>query len=93
MNLLLVSAGSPAGNSLIPFSFNKIYPQQLIKLPKFEVDLPQAANQRSNSTASNSSNQSTSKRCYELTERDCMLATIYGKAYLLVIRQVFRVAG
>ena len=94
MNLLLVSAGSPSGNSLIPFSFHKIQQQQqLTKLPKFEVDLPQASSQRSNSVASNSSSQSTSRRCYELTERDCMLATIYGKAYLLVIRQVFRVAG
>jgi hypothetical protein len=93
MNLLLISAGSPAGNSLIPFSFNKNQPQQLIKLPKFEVDLPQVANQRSNSVASNLSNQTTSRRCNELTERDCMLATIYGKAYLLVIRQVFRVPG
>ncbi|CAF1199144.1 unnamed protein product [Adineta steineri] len=94
MNLLLVSAGSPSGNSLIPFSFHKTQQQQLIKLPKFDVDLPQAtASTRSNSIASNSSTQSTSKRCYELTERDCMLATVYGKSYLLVIRQLFRVAG
>ncbi|CAF1287339.1 unnamed protein product [Rotaria sordida] len=98
MNLLLISAGSPSGNSLIPFSFHKMQQQQLVKLPKFEVDLPQAQSimQRSNSIASNSSlssSQSTNRRCYELTERDCMLATIYDKAYLLVIRQVFRVAG
>jgi hypothetical protein len=94
MNLLLLSAGTPSGNSLCPFSFHKIQQQQqLTKLPKFEVDLPQVTNQRSNSVASNSSTQSASKRCYELTERDCMLATIYEKAYLLVIRQLFRVAG
>ena len=94
MNLLLVSSGSPSGNSLIPFSFQKPTLQLLTKLPKFEVDLPQTANQRSNSVASNSASQSsTSRRNYELTERDCMLATVYGKAYLLVIRQVFRVAG
>lgn len=95
MNILLVSGGSPSGNSLIPFSFHKMQQQQLVKLPKFEVDLPQAQTiyQRTNSTASNASNQTTSRRCYELTERDCMLATIYDKAYLLVIRQVVRVAG
>ncbi|CAF2877394.1 unnamed protein product [Rotaria sp. Silwood2] len=95
MNLLLISAGSPSGNSLIPFSFHKMQQQQLVKLPKFEVDLPQAQTtiQRSNSVASNSSTQSANRRCYELTERDCMLATIYDKSYLLVIRQVFRVAG
>lgn len=40
MNLLLISAGSQSGNSLIPFSFHKTQQQQLIKLPKFEVDLP-----------------------------------------------------
>jgi len=93
MNLLLISAGSPSGNSLIPLSFHKNQQQQLIKLPKFEVDLPQIANQRSNSIVSTSSTQSTSRRSYELTERDCMLTTIYGKYYLLVIRQVFRVPG
>ncbi|CAF0756856.1 unnamed protein product [Rotaria sp. Silwood1] len=95
MNLLLISAGSPSGNSLIPFSFHKMQQQQLVKLPKFEVDLPQAQTtiQRSNSIASNSSSQSANRRCYELTERDCMLAIIYDKAYLLVLRQVFRVAG
>jgi hypothetical protein len=93
MNLLLISTGSQSGNSLIPFSFNKNQPQQLTKLPKFEVDLPQTSSQRSNSVVSNSSTQSTSRRCYELTERDCMLATIYGKSYLLVIRQVTRVPG
>jgi hypothetical protein len=94
MCLLLISAGSTSGNSLIPFSFHKIQQQQqLNKLPKFEVDLPPAANQRSNSVASNSSTQSSSRRSYELTERECMLSTIYGKAYLLVIRQVFRLAG
>ena len=94
MNLLLISAGSPSGNSLIPFSFHKNQQQQLIKLPKFEVDLPQVASQRSNSVISSASNQTTTtRRCYELTERDCMLATIYAKAYLLVIRQVFRVPG
>lgn len=92
MNLLVLSAGSPSGNSLIPFSCPKNQ-QQLIKLPKFEVDLPQAANQRSTLTASGSLTQSTARRPYELAERDCMLATIYGKAYLLVIRQVFRVPG
>lgn len=94
MNLLLVSAGTPAGNSLVPFSFVKSsQQQQLTKLPKFEVDLPQVVTQRSNSVASNSSGQSSSRRTTELTERDCLLATIYGKSYLLVIRQVFRVAG
>ena len=94
MNLLLISAGTQSGNSLIPFSFHKTQQQQqLIKLPKFEVDLPQVSSQRSNSIASTSSTQSTSRRTYELTERDCMLATIYGKAYLFVIRQLFRVAG
>ncbi|CAF3623046.1 unnamed protein product [Rotaria socialis] len=95
MNILLISAGSPSGNALTPFSFHKMQQQQLVKLPKFEVDLPQAQtmNQRSNSVASNASTQSASRRCSELTERDCMLATIYDKAYLLVIRQVFRVAG
>ena len=94
MNLLLISSGSPSGNSLFPFSFHKNQQQQqLTKLPKFEVDLPQVASQRSNSVASNSSSQSASRRTYELTERDCMLATIYGKSYLLVIRQLFRVAG
>jgi len=94
MSLLLISAGSPSGNSLLPFSFHKIQQQQLIKLPKFEVDLPQSIMQRSNSNASVQSAQaSTTRRAYELTERDCMLATIYGKSYLLVIRQVFRVPG
>ncbi len=93
MNLLLISAGSSSGNSLTPFSFHRNQQQQLIKLPKFEVDLPQAGMQRSNSNASAQSTQTTSRRIYELTERDCMLATIYGKAYLLVIRQVFRVPG
>ena len=94
MNLLLVSAGTTAGNSLVPFSFSKSsQQQQLTKLPKFEVDLPQVVTQRSNSVASNSSGQSSSRRTTELTERDCLLATIYGKSYLLVIRQVFRVAG
>lgn len=92
MNLLVLSAGSPSGNSLIPFSWPKTQ-QQLIKLPKFEVDLPQAANQRSTLTASSTLTQSAARRPYELAERDCMLATIYGKAYLLVIRQVFRVPG
>jgi hypothetical protein len=90
MNLLLVSAGSPMGNIFIPFSFAKGSQQQFSKLPKFEVDLPQTAYQRSNSTTSTTS---TSRRPNELTERDCMLATIYGKAYLLVIRQVSRVPG
>ncbi|CAF1473191.1 unnamed protein product, partial [Adineta ricciae] len=93
MNLLLISAGTPSGNSLIPFSFHKTQQQQLIKLPKFEVDLPQVTNLRSNSTASNAANQSTSKRCNELTERDCMLANIYGRSYLFIVRQLFRVAG
>ena len=93
MNLLLISAGSSSANSLTPFSFHRNQQQQLIKLPKFEVDLPQAGTQRSNSNASTASNQTTSRRNYELTERDCMLATIYGKAYLLVIRQVFRLPG
>ncbi len=93
MNLLLISAGSSSGNSLIPFSFHKNQQKELIKLPKFEVDLPQVANQRSNSIVSTSSTSSTSRRSYELTERDCMLTTIYGKYYLLVIRQVFRVPG
>lgn len=93
MNLLLISSGSPSGNSLIPFAFHKTQQQQLTKLPKFEVDLPQASNQRSNSIVSNSSTQSAGRRIYELTERDCMLATIYAKSYLLVIRQVFRVPG
>ncbi|UJR25123.1 hypothetical protein I4U23_006482 [Adineta vaga] len=93
MNLLLISAGTAAGNSLIPYSFHKTQQQQLTKLPKFEVDLPQVTNLRSNSTASNASNQSTSKRCNELTERDCMLANIYGKSYLFIVRQLFRVAG
>ncbi len=94
MSLLLISAGSPSGNSLLPFSFHKTQQQQLIKLPKFEVDLPQSIMQRSNSNASVQSAQaSTTRRAYELTERDCMLATIYGKSYLLVIRQVFRVPG
>ena len=93
MNLVVVSAGSPSGNSLIPFSSQKNQ-QQLVKLPKFEVDLPQAANQRATLTASTSSTQSTtSRRPNELLERDCMVANIYGKAYLLVIRQVFRVPG
>ena len=95
MNLLLISAGSPSGNSLIPFSFHKTQQQQLVKLPKFEVDLPQAQTfrQRSNSALSTPSLLSTNKRHHELTERECTLATIYGNAYLLVIRQVFRVAG
>jgi hypothetical protein len=93
MNLLIISDGSTSGNSLIPFSFHKTQQQQLNKLPKFEVDLPQATIQRSNSIASNISTQSTGRRSYELTERDCVLATIYGKAYLLVIRQVIRVPG
>ena len=92
MNLLVLSAGSPSANSLVPFSYHKNQ-QQLIKLPKFEVDLPQAANQRSTLTASGSLTQSTARRPHELAERDCMLATVYGKAYLLVIRQVFRVPG
>lgn len=92
MNLLVLSAGSPSGNSLTPFS-NQKNQQQLVKLPKFEVDLPQAAHQRTSLTASTSSNQSTARRTHELAERDCMLANIYGKAYLLVIRQVFRVPG
>lgn len=95
MNLLLISGGSPSGNSLTPFSFHKNPQgqQQLTKLPKFEVDLPQVSSQRSNSIVSASSTQSTGRRPHELTERDCMLATIYGKFYLLVIRQVFRVPG
>jgi hypothetical protein len=93
MNLLLISAGLASGNSLIPFSFHKNQQQQLIKLPKFEVDLPQSGVHRSNSSASVQSTQATSRRSYELTERDCMLVTVYGKAYLLVIRQVFRVPG
>lgn len=92
MNLVVVSAGPPSGNSLIPFSSQKSQ-QQLVKLPKFEVDLPQAANPRATLTASTSSTQSATRRTHELLERDCMLATIYGKAYLLVIRQVFRVPG
>lgn len=94
MNLLLISSGSSSGNSLIPFSFHKNTSQSLVRFPKFEVDLPQLVNQRSNSVLSTTSTQTTtSRRSCELTERDCMLATIYGKAFLLVIRQVFRVPG
>jgi len=93
MNLLLISSGSSSGNSLIPFSFHKNASQSLVRFPKFEVDLPQLVNQRSNSVISTASTQTTSRRNCELTERDCMLATIYGKLFLLVIRQVFRVPG
>ena len=94
MNILLISAGSPSRNSLIPFSFYKTQQQQpLVKLPKFEVDLPQVSNQRPSSITSNTPTQTITRRYNELTERDCMLATIYGKSYLMVIRQLFRVPG
>jgi len=96
MKLLLISCGSPTGNSLIPFAFSKESQQNLIKYPKFDVDLPSIATLRSNSvtsTTSTASNQSTSRRSYELTEHDCLLTSIYGKSYLLIIRQVFRVPG
>lgn len=94
MNLLLISCGSPTGNSLIPFAFSKAPHQNLTKFPKFDVDLPPVATVRSNSVSSTSSNQSTtSRRSYDLTEHDCLLASIYNKSYLLIIRQVFRVPG
>lgn len=93
MGLLLISCGSPSGNSLVPFAFSKTPLQTLTKYPKFDVDLPHVAIHRSNSTTSASSATSSNRQSYDLAEKDCLLSSIYGKSYLLIIRQVSRVPG
>lgn len=65
-NLLLIASGS-LSNTLNPFCFKA---GSVLKLPKFEVDLPVVPKQNKSS----------------LLERDVSMATIYGQLYIVILR-------
>ncbi|XP_072016705.1 regulator of MON1-CCZ1 complex-like [Amphiura filiformis] len=66
-NSLLLASSSTLGNVLNPFHFR---PGNIIKLPKFEVDLPVVPKP--------------AKLC--LPERDVTIASLYGLLYIVVLR-------